>query len=70
MRNIDGSISQNTDEGSGSKAENRKLQDVSKSEFSWLIDDSNDYVRRKAGQDIDRIICLLCVYICHYIFPF
>jgi hypothetical protein len=30
--NIDGSISQNTDEGSGSKAEKRKFQDVSESE--------------------------------------
>ena len=50
-------MSQNTDEGSCSKAENRKLQDVSKSEFSWLIDDSNNYVMycyvcRKGGQDI------------------
>jgi hypothetical protein len=33
MQNIDGSISQNTDEGSGSKAENRKLQGVITSLF-------------------------------------
>jgi hypothetical protein len=42
---------------SGSKAEKRKFQDVSKSEFSWLIDDSKNcvmycYVCRKAGPDI------------------
>ena len=45
------------DEGSSSKAEKRKFQDVLKSEFSWLIDDSNNcimccYVWRKAGPDI------------------
>ena len=32
-----GSINQNTDEGLGSEAEKRKFQDISKSEFSWLI---------------------------------
>jgi hypothetical protein len=42
---------------SSSKAEKSKFQDVSKSEFSWLIDDSNNYVMycyvcRKAGPDI------------------
>jgi hypothetical protein len=42
---------------SSSKAEKSKVQDVSKSEFSWLIDDSNNYVMycyvcRKAGPDI------------------
>jgi len=35
--------SQNSDEGSGSKAEMRKFHDVWKSEFLWLIyDSSND----------------------------
>jgi len=41
----------------GSKADKRKFQDVSKSEFSWLINDSNNYVMycyvcRKTGPDI------------------
>ena len=48
---------QNTDEGSGSKAENRIFQNVWTSEFLWLIDDSNNdvmycYVCRKVGPDI------------------
>ena len=55
--NIDENISQNTDEGSDSKVEKRKFQDVSQSEFPWLIDDFNKYVMhcyvsRKAGPDI------------------
>jgi hypothetical protein len=50
--------SQNTNEGSGSKAEKCKFQDVWKSEFLWLIiyDYSSDImscdVCRKAGPDI------------------
>ena len=50
--------SQNTNEGSGSKAEKRKFQDVWKSEFLWLIiyDYSSDVmscdVCRMAGPDI------------------
>jgi hypothetical protein len=47
----------NTDEGSDSKVEKHKFQDVSQSAFSWLIDDFNKYVMhryvsRKAGPDI------------------
>ena len=50
--------SQNTDEGSGSKAEKCIFQNVWMSEFLWLIDDSNNevmycYVCRKTGPDID-----------------
>jgi tRNA splicing endonuclease len=40
----------------GSKGEKRKFQDVSKSEFSWHIDNSNNYVMyyvyRKEDPDI------------------
>ena len=68
MRNIDGSISQNTDEGSGSKAENRKLQDVSKSEFSWLID-LFQWLRLQKGRPRYRPnnLSLVCLYLSLYI---
>ena len=50
--------SQNTNEGTGSKAEKRKFQDVQKQEFMWLViyDYSSDVmscdVCRMAGPDI------------------
>jgi hypothetical protein len=48
---------QNSDGGSGSKAEMRKFHDLWKSEFLWLIYDSGNNVMycdvcRKAGPDI------------------
>ena len=49
--------SQNSDEGSGSKAEMCKFHDVWMSEFLWLIDDSSNNVMycdvcRNTGPDI------------------
>ena len=49
--------SQNSDEGSGSKAEMCKFHDVWKSEFLWLIYDSSNNIMycdvcRKVGPDI------------------
>jgi hypothetical protein len=62
--NIDGSISQNTDDGSGSEAEKHKFQDVSKSEFSWLIYDSNNYVMfaERQAQILLSFSCLAGLY--------